>query len=422
MPTVLPKLSQDRATASQDGILHRPRAGALPHLQPRQSGGSTTLPTSLMEVNQLARESGGVQSHGIQLLEDDDVEIQGVIGHAAHPFVFNPLLDCLPENHGNVGPGHHAHGHACQIRGHAEAPHGPASKESSVVPFLCRQLPTTQSTSVCSIDELPHTICTCEDLVSHDGESHHDSDATFTPGPDPKRTRPGCERAQVLMGSSWGDKPSSSTDRQVLSSFDAQDMRRRLRSIRLQTKAAHVVQTVEVLGRVPGHAGSSGDDVTDSCTKSHSESAKMSETSQAGYLDTYRAIREFHLSRLQLRDLAMNQQASSMDTVDVPFADNDEDDYDSSSDEEETPPVQPASFEFIAPPAISRPSNHFRRRIIVQPVRRHEINASVMVLPGMQDSFKDEHEADGPPRRCTGRTDTVTSLEWPMDMGGMGSF
>jgi len=93
----------------------------------------------------------------------------------------------------------------------------------------------------------------------------------------------------------------------------------------------------------------------------------------------------------------MNQQASSMDTGDLPVAGNDEDDYDGSSSEEETPLVQLATFEFMAPPASSMPSNHFRLRIIVHPVRRPEIDASVMVPPGMQDSLKDEHEADGLP-------------------------
>jgi len=187
-------------------------------------------------------------------------------------------------------------------------------------------------------------------------------------------------------------------------------------------KAAHVIQTVEVLEHVPGREGSSKDGVTDSRSKSHSESTEMSDTSHPGSLDTYRALRKFHLSQIQLRALAMNQPASSMDTVDVPFADNDEDDHDSSSDEEDNPLVQPATFELIAPPASSRPSNDFRRRIIVQPVRRHEINASVMVPSGVQDSLRDKHEADGLLVRRTGRNDTVTSLEWPKVMGGMGSF
>jgi len=61
----------------------------------------------------------------------------------------------------------------------------------------------------------------------------------------------------------------------------------------------------------------------------------------------------------------MNQQASRIDAVEVPVVNNSGDDHDGTSDEEVHVPVQPAKFEFITPPANSKPSNSFRRRVIV---------------------------------------------------------
>jgi len=92
-----------------------------------------------------------------------------------------------------------------------------------------------------------------------------------------------------------------------------------------------------------------------------------------------------------------------VDTVHAPDVDTDDDDHDSSSDDQEHLQVQPATFKLIMPPASSRSPSDFRRRVIVQPVHRHETDASLMVPPGMQDRLKDEHEEDGPADRRTGR-------------------
>jgi len=135
------------------------------------------------------------------------------------------------------------------------------------------------------MDRVPETMFTCGHHAFHDSESDWNSNVMFTPGLDPRGTtlappiaseprqspqevpgpRTGSERAHYLMGPSFEDdgveegdlripdntrifemlppfsrwdKPKSSTDRQVLSSGDGQDVRRRLRSIQLPMNTA----------------------------------------------------------------------------------------------------------------------------------------------------------------------------------------
>lgn len=224
----------------------------------------------------------------------------------------------------------------------------------------------------------------------------------------------------MLPPLSEGHKPTLSTDRQVLPSSDGRDIGRNLRSLRLRENCAHGVQSAHVSGHVARREGPSKEDAADSCIKSHSQSTEMSETSQPRSLDVIGTIKEFQLTQIRLRELAMTQQASSIDAVEVLVFDNDEEDDDSPSDEEEHVPEQPAKFEFITRPATSRPSNSFRR-IMVRPVPRYNTNASVIVPPDVQESPNNEYGPDGL-LKCAVRNDTATSLEWPKDIGDMDSI
>jgi len=300
---------------------------------------------------------------------------------------------------------------------------------------------------MCLLDKFPETMSTPGDGISHDGEIHWDSSATFTPGRDPEGTMPGWERAQTMMGSSdnevaevdlslpdntrrFGMLPPLSrsdnttllTDSQVLSRIDGRDIRRHLRSIRLRMNAVNVVQTAEVLGRVPSIERPSKEDASDAHTKSHAQRFETLVASQPRSLDARGAIREFQLNQLKLRELALNRQASGIDAVELPVVDDADDDHDSSSDAEEDLSAKPATFEFITPPACSRPSNGFTRRVIVRPVRRHGTNASVIVPPDMPDSLNNEDKPGIPLPRRVDRSETVTSLEWATDISDMGFF
>jgi len=198
----------------------------------------------------------------------------------------------------------------------------------------------------------------------------------------------------MLPPLSMPGKCASSTDRQVPSSSHGRDVRRRLRTSRLRMSTTHAVQTAEGLARVPQHEGRSDEDAMGSLTNSHSQTTEISAPSQPRSLEALRAIREFQLTQLKVRELAVNQQSSGIDTAELFVVDNDGDDHDNPNSEEEYLPVQPATYEFIVRPASSRPSNCFRRRAIKLSVRRYDANASAMGPPDMQDSLNNQHQTD----------------------------
>jgi len=244
----------------------------------------------------------------------------------------------------------------------------------------------------CSSDTLPETMSTCVHLISSNSQSSSDNGVTATPrgttlAPSvagqpwqSPREVPGAwsglGRAEVLVGSLLQDdnvaaedltrqdnsrrfhmlpplsisgKSASSTDRQVPSSRDGRDVRRRLRTPRLRMSIAHAVQTAEGLARVPQRDGHSDEDAIGSCTNAHSQATEISAPSHPRSLEALRVIRGFQLMQLKLRDLAVNQQTSGIDTAELSVVDNDGDDHCNSNSEEEDLPVQRGTYE-AAPP------------------------------------------------------------------------
>jgi len=444
MPTVLPELTLGRVSAQQNMIVHEPRAGALPQLHPLQLVGSTTLPVFPLEDDQFPRERISAELHDIQLFEEEDTWLLGVTDDGAPPSVFNQLVDCLPSNHGQVGPGHYVLGHACQTRSPVAVPSGPANMGSSGVSTFAR----------CSSDTLPETMSTCVHLTSSNSQSSSNSGITATPRETrlapPVAVQPwqfpqevpgawrGLERAEVLVESSLQDdnaaaehltcqdnsrrchmllplsmsgQSASSTDRQVPSSSDGRDVRRRLRTPRLRMNTAHAVQTAEGLAHVPQHEGRSDEDAIGSRTNWHSQTTEISAPSQPRSREVLHAIREFRLTQLRLRELAVNRQTSGIDTAELSVVENDGDDHDNPNSEEEHLPVQPATSESITPPTSRRPSNCFRRRAIKLSVQKYD--ASAMGPPDVQDSLNDQHQSDSSLWRRSGRIETATSVELP---------